>query len=231
MVYKKLPWQDFYKIILGEFISHPYFKFWDLNVTPLFDQLSNVGKSDQSLFKIIDSLYRLYGTKNRKKDIIWGDKTPLNTAYVNEIDYMFNEPKYINLKRDGRDVVASMLKNDLSGNLKQACDRWLGAIKTAEAMKKDSPNRIIDIDYANLIDNPKESLQQICDFLKIDFQNEMLDHRKNVDALGDSKFGHHDNLKKPLSNNSIGGWKNYFSEDDKVWIENYMGETLRQQGY
>lgn len=229
--YKKLPWAEFTKLILGEFLSHPHFHLWNLDITPLYNGLESLKKEEQSLFKVIDEVYKLYASKNGKKNIMWGDKTPLNTYYIPEMDFLFNNPKYIHLKRDGRDVIASMLKYKLAEDVKAASDRWLSALKTAKEIEQKTPERIIIIEYSDLVQYPESELKKICEFLTITYDPVMLDHTKNVETLGDSVFNHHDNLKKPLSSASIGNWQKSFTASELEWIENYIGSELEANGY
>ena len=229
--YKKLPWPEFTKLILGEFVSHPHFHLWNLDIAPLYQKLESLKNEEQSLFKIIDSIYKLYASKNGKGNVIWGDKTPLNTFYIPEMNYMFKNPKYIHLKRDGRDVIASMLKYKLAENVKAASDRWLSAMKTAREIEQKSPDRILTVEYSELVQNPGIELKKICEFLSITFEPAMLDHTQNVDTLGDSVFNHHNNLKKPLSTDSIGNWQKSFEATELEWIENYIGKELTSNGY
>lgn len=230
-VYKKLPWSDLVKIILGEFVSHPHFHLWKLDISPIFKELESLEKQDQSLYRIIDAIYSLYAKKNGKNKVIWGDKTPLNTSYTNELDYLFNKPKYIHLRRDGRDVIASMLKHGLAENIKSASNRWLSAIKTADKIERKWPKRILTIEYSELVKNPENELKKICTFLYVNYNVAMLNHQNSVATMGDTVFEHHENLKNPLSTDSIGRWQKFFEPSELEWIENYIGMELKANGY
>jgi protein-tyrosine sulfotransferase len=230
-VYRKAPWSEFVKLILGEFISHPLFKYWNIDITPLFNSLINIPENEQSLFKIINGVYKEYCTMQGRPEAIWGDKTPLNTFYLNELDRLFDKPLYINLIRDGRDVVASMIKNKIKKDKREACDHWKEALKITDEYHMKYPERMLNITYDNLVSKPERELRKICEFLGITYLNTMLANNKAIDKLGDSVYAHHQNLKNPINTLSVGKWKDYFDEADSKWINQYLGDDLRSRGY
>ncbi|QSE97183.1 sulfotransferase family protein [Fulvivirga lutea] len=230
-VYNKLPWNDFLKIILGEFSTHPQFQYWNLNLTNTFAELAGVPKSEQSLFKIIDTLYTSYTTFKNKPGAKWGDKTPLNTYHLTLIDKIVNKPKYINIIRDGRDVVASYLKADLAENIDDACNRWRDAIIAVQQFEKRNSNRVLSIRYEALVTNPENELRKVCDFLEVEFENNMLQNNRNSEALGDSVYSHHENLKKPIDTSSIGKWKSNLSTDQMTKVDTLISTELKKLGY
>lgn len=230
-VYRRLPWPNFVKIILGEFSSHPLFKYWEMDLAPLYQDLVKLEESRQSLRSIIDYIYSAYAAMHDKHNIILADKTPLNTYYLKEIDIMFDQPRYIHLKRDGRDVVASMLKFKLAENLEKACDRWLDSLSATKSMRQKSPDRILEIKYEELVKNTRGCVEHICQFVQIDFDEKMLNHTQNVEQLGDGVFDHHTNLAKSINTSSVGKWKSTLVQKDIDWIHNYMGKELRSEGY
>ncbi|MEQ8928084.1 MAG: sulfotransferase [Fulvivirga sp.] len=230
-VWKNLDWKDYIKLIIGEFHCHPQFKYWNFNTTHAFEELMTLPPKERSLFKVIDVLYTQYAKTHGKPTALWGDKTPLNTYHLPQLDSILNEPRYINMIRDGRDVVASYRKAKLSESIEDACTRWKDAVLCASVFEEKNEQSVLNVRYESLVRDPKAELLKVCDFLHINFDECMLQNNRNTENLGDSVYAHHEKLKKPIDQSSIGNWEKQLSIDEQQLVNKLIGAELKQLGY
>lgn len=98
------------------------------------------------------------------------EKTPRHVWHVDYIRRKYPDAKFILTTRDGREVVASLYErtNDFQGSLSRYQDdsilslRQMGMMDTLLAR------------YEDLIDDPAKLLREICAWIGVDFEPEML---------------------------------------------------------
>ncbi|UJS22315.1 MAG: sulfotransferase [Candidatus Brocadia sp.] len=171
---------------------------------------------------------------NTKSTIeIWGDKTPLYVNSILFIGKLFPRSKFINMVRDGRDVAVSTLRAKLGGtNLTDISLEWNECILNGMlAEKYFGPKRVKTIRYEDLASDPKTVLLMICDFLNINYEESMTQYYATSDAQALSKVKHHSNVIKPISSDSVGGYKKVLKQDQRKTLELYMWNTLKTYGY
>jgi Sulfotransferase family len=114
---------------------------------------------------------------NLPSDHLFLEKTPNHAFWIPEIMQMLPKTRIINMLRDGRDVVSSMLAASESwwswapGNAFSASRRWVRNVEAARrAMKKLSPNQVYEVRYEQLLQSPELVLQNVSNFLGIEWE-------------------------------------------------------------
>ncbi|MFY0606029.1 MAG: sulfotransferase [Cyclobacteriaceae bacterium] len=229
-LYNFLIWRDLVKIITGELMPVTGSHTWDFFAEDVFDLLNNTPSRD--LESVIDLIYRTYGGKSQRFTT-WGDTTPLNTLYAPEIYSVFPKSKYIFLLRDGRDVVASNKKGgsylgELSDPEKSA-KHWLNSIDKYDWLRKRTD--VLLVKYEELVSQPEAKLHEICNFLNIEFQMEMLDFHR-ID-LQNSLYlePQHRNLQKPVFKSSIGNYRDDLTEEELAMVNGLLKTNLARFEY
>ncbi len=93
----------------------------------------------------------------------------------------FSQQKIIFILRDGRTSIPSkMNRNNL--DIDTACKNWQHSIKVYEYLKK-SNNQCFFIKFEDLLQNPTKSLEGICQFLEVEYTDEMLKGTDNPKML------------------------------------------------
>lgn len=183
---------------------------WELSREILTKQLLSVKENNQSLEEVIHQLYTSYGVSKGKKDIIWGDKSPINTYNLFWISKVFPKAKYIHLVRDGRDVSLSYFKSGIYDTIKEAAKRWVRSIQQVYHFKrKINSENFLEIKYETMVEDPEKVIRMVCRFLSISYADDLIrDYKKQSMKMGDTeKYAHHQNIKKNISTKSIGKWK------------------------
>lgn len=200
-----MDWNSLVCNVLKPLEDSPDFYTWGIDLTLLKNELYNLNEKNKTFSRIIDKLYSYYAKEKFPGSTMWGDKTPLNTFHLEEINLALPNSKYIHVIRDGRDVVSSYLKAGIYDSVEKASSRWWQSIEQARLFGKNSESsKYIEVRYENLVSNPLEELQRVSSFLNIHFEKEMLDFFKIYDKLGDTVLAHHNNVQNPVNPNSIG---------------------------
>lgn len=229
-IYATLPWKDYLNIILGEFENHKEFYTWNLDLARCKQKLFDLEPADQSLRKVIKQIYEEYAKANDKPTAYWGDKSIVNTLYLDYLDTIFDAPKYIHMVRDGHDVVASFLDHKLLDTIEAAAIQWNSAVDYCTLFKRKAPARIVEVRYEDLVTDPAAELQKVCSFLKIKFHEGMAKSPKDA-VTGDLIHEHHHGVKKAISTASIGRWQSYFTQEEKNRLNRLLTENRKKYGY
>ena len=230
-IFNNRDWEDIVPQVLKEFEDCKEFYTWEIDITDAQKRLENIADSKRTLSNIFDELFCTYTEKHSPGSKIWGDKTPMNTLYLDWIGTVFPRSKFIHIIRDGRDVASSYLKMERYDTILEAANRWINSIESAQSFGSKIKENYIEIRYEELVTKPEEVIKDTCDFLDIDYDSKMLDHTKQVKKLGDTDKEHHSNLSKPISSDSVGKWRNNLSESDQESITKLLHKHLERLGY
>ena len=230
-IFNNRDWEDIVSQVLKEFEDCKEFYTWEIDITDVQKRLEDIADSKRTLSNIFDELFCTYAEKHSPGSKIWGDKTPMNTLYLDWIGTVFPRSKFIHIIRDGRDVASSYLKMERYDTILEAANRWINSIELAQSFGSKIKENYIEIRYEELVTKPEEVIKDTCDFLDIDYDSKMLDHTKQVKKLGDTDKEHHSNLSKPISSDSVGKWRNNLSESDQESITKLLHKHLQRLGY
>lgn len=151
------------------------------------------------------------------------DRKPLVGATVhrhfNRLLKLWSDAKFIHIVRDGRDVARSCIGMGWAGNVWTGIERWIEAENLWAVLSQSLPgDRQINVTYESLITNPKSVLEDICNFLNISFESQMLSYDKTTSYdLPDAKFMYQ--------------WKRKLSNREIQLIESKIGNMLLEKNY
>jgi len=195
------------------------------------------GKADY-LEEIRGLSLRLY-EKAAKNDVEYFlDKTPRYHLISEEIISMFQDGKFILLFRNPLAIVSSMMSTWDNGkwNLHFLyVDLFDGMEKILEVQSK-FPDRVLHVQYENLIMQPEIECERICEYLNIDYNSKMIEDFFNVKLKG--QYGDPTGVEdyQTLSEAPLIKWKeNMGSPIRKLWSRSYLKwigqERLNTMGY
>ncbi|WP_058308619.1 sulfotransferase family protein [Gracilibacillus massiliensis] len=228
----KINWNELCALVLACFDSHEDFKYWNVQLQPIYERLKHIGEEKKNLAYILEQLYKEYAIQNNLEISIWGDKTPLNTFHLNSIIEIFPNAKFIHTVRDGRDVASSYVRARLYNSLKDACKRWNKSISHIQEFSSNiSKEQILTIKYEDLVNETEKSLKGISSFLGIEYNQNMITRPTNK-HLGDvDSLAHHNNVKKNINSSSIGKWKTNLSREEKIIVNKLCYKNLKKLNY
>jgi hypothetical protein len=113
------------------------------------------------------------------------EKTPRHVRRVGRIRRLVPGARFVMPVRDGRDVVASLTKR--LGNTDDALNRWIddNALVLAERGKAD----VLVYRYEDLVEEPAATVERICRFLDLSFDETLLDYHQAPQQRWGEKAG------------------------------------------
>ncbi len=185
------------------------------------------------LFDIIKKYWISISNMNPKKDFLF--KETSQTLYFENYNKMFRNFKMINIIRDPRDNLASILdgyekyykikeknKNNIIFNFIFTASRDLKFAKIYSKHKN-----FLNIKYEDLILYPNKTLKKVCEFLRIENKN------LNIPTIFGKNF-YGNNFKKKIygiSESNIGNWKKRLNANEKSLVNHYFKDPLKTFGY
>lgn len=156
-----------------------------------------------------------------------GDKNPSDIDYIKYLLHSFPNAKIINIIRDGRAVVASMLNSNVGpNNVIDAALIWKRYMRVTKRLeKKILPSNYLRISYEDMLRNPGEILNIVCNFLGIPFQQKIL--KANLSRL--SSFVN--NNERCIDKTRISRYRNTLTRDQIILIEYIAEDELKEYGY
>lgn len=121
---------------------------------------------------------------------IWLEKTPEHIYFIEDIQRLVPDAKFIHILRNGMDTIASLYEatrtfSNLWGgvwDLEHCIERWKDAVLISHKYVNES--RHMFVKYEELIDNKNLVLAGICDFIGIEYDAAMLiNYKKNAANL------------------------------------------------
>ena len=186
-------------------------------VEKMFDQADDTVDFLRVFF---DSWIKKIGKKR------WAEKTPNNIFTAELILDAYPDGKFINVIRDGRDVVLS-LNNRRGTHAYVGIWRWIAA--TEAGLRVDNKNnRFYTVRYEDLVQRSEFTLENICAFIEEDYDISMLDYwqKKLPEDIEAGPNPVADYGKQPVFTDSIGKWKK--DGIDKTLLEQ-MDLTMKGQ--
>ena len=140
-----------------------------------------------------------------------------------------SNPKIIYLIRDGRAFCYSYLKNKAlsKGHLKEAANAWLSYINLVNEFSLRHPSiDLITVRYEDLCSNPHAALTKICNFLDLEFEEEMITELSEHHIFGNRMRNSFNGIiKEDLS------WKSQFTSSEIEELNTLLKPQLENYGY
>ena len=203
----------------------------------IYDELRKKAENRNLIaIDVFNYILELFRPKNsRKKELRPVEKTPFHVLYLQEILSCFPYAQFINLVRDARDVASSriLMPTALHKTLEPYALDWNHCVRAAEKFASKFPDRITTIRYEDLVAKTNVSLQRICQFLEIKFDQNMISNfgsQYDLCTLSD-----HEPWKKEVSTGKIvkkiGVWKNRTEKCEARKIEKIAFNSMAAYGY
>lgn len=178
-------------------------------------------------------IFRMDGKKR------WGEKYAGDCRDVEYFLDLFPDGQVIYIMRDPRDVYASNKKRSMSiENLESdrrdlmVIDEWKKCYCQASKHSKTYGDRtFLTIKYEELVKNPKKIAKRLCSFLRIQWQDAMIDPDKFVDD-NNAKWEPNTYFEKfsGIDTLTISRYKKFLASEEIAFVEDYLDKELRVTG-
>lgn len=200
---RPIGWRGLYKFFEKKDIKQCFVHLDSLNDVTTLDEACRIYGD------FWNCIFKKYAKKQKKK--YWAEESYGNIFHTLFLKRCFASFKFINVFRDGRDVVCS-IREKWGKDMRHHLDLWA---KTLTITLKDQANMTlndyINIRYEDLVYNTQITLKKITDFLEVDFDKTM--------------------LSLPINSASIGLYKHEFNAELKNYAKDRYGSLLNQWGY
>lgn len=135
--------------------------------------LATTGRlTGQYLFEFILDCYRPLGGERLR--VI--EKTPLHLEHMPEIVAVFPTAKFVHIVRDPRNAISSLLKTTFAPTrwLFWYTQYWNYALSLSDRFSQHYPDSILTVRYETLVAEVSSTLERICEFLGMQFEEEMI---------------------------------------------------------
>lgn len=163
----------------------------------------------------------------------WGEKTPRNAFWMDEIRANFPGAQFIHIVRDGRDQAIDISDSLLwpyavysGANLWQ---RYVNAVR--ESAARLPADAYLEIRYEDLCAEPEAHIRRLCKFLGEDFDSRMLKPHETRSARAWSAHPLHAKTAQPISTKFCEMYKVRLPAGDVAALEALIGGTLQHFGY
>lgn len=229
---------------LERFVSDLYadekFQEWQVDRSLLMENLQK--HQPLSFATAVATVYETYKEQNDPKATWWGDKNPSHINVVNKIVEYFPNSKFVHITRDVRSIYSSIKRLEkkigkewqgLPLNSFLIRNHWRNSINMLN--KNRVRNNFYTIFYEELVSHPVETLQQVCEWLGIDYSEKMLEyHKRNAqkELVPSHRLGEkHGRTLQPILRDRVDSWKQELTHGEIEAIEILNQENLQKLGY
>ena len=187
---------------------------------------------EKSLYAVYGAIMDLYAEAHSAD--AWMCKSMQNVYWADELNLYFDNPKYIYLYRDPRDVTLSFTKAVIGDKhpyfiAKQWTDLQEHCITQ---MKWHGSESVFPISYENLLANPEKVINELCNFLDIKFSPKMLDFHTSREAERSAQSSSlWENLSQPIKANNSKKFLAELTTNQIEIIESIAGDVMDTLGY
>ena len=216
--------------------SQHIFGVWNIDKEKLKNDLLSC-KGENTFQNLIKILYLNFNSIYSKNEIkIIGDKNPIYSVNFPEVFPIFENAKYIHLTRDYRDQIVSMKKMDFEmSHPALVAYRWRLSMKQIQKFRQKFPDKFYSLKYEDLVSEPKQILEQLCDFLGVEFAEQMLEfHSKDAgkDFLPEAAMNkYHSSLFNPLTTSKVKTWETKLNKKEIIIADMVVGSSAELAGY
>lgn len=173
---------------MQEFKERLWQKWWEIDAQPPHGPGLHAGIDKEALAQIISRFEKsLKGNPSRlgtrfMNDFIsaqldsssyekyWAETTPMNISYARQLLILYPQARFIVMRRDPRDVIASLLTKDWGPTTPLEGIEWIEKRLRSDSFGESfiPDNQLLVVNLEDLVSNsPKESYQRILNFLKV----------------------------------------------------------------
>lgn len=160
----------------------------------------------------------------------WVEKSPYNEQYTENIFSWWPRARCLHVVRDPRDNYLSYHRKHPDWEPEFFAKNWVkSAIAGIQNRARYGEESYRIIRYEDLVQSPKDTLTQLCDFLDMDFLPELSNPtRAGVNWAGNSMF---EQEFEAISAAPVGRWREHVSSSDAAVIESMTKLQLHTFGY
>lgn len=184
---------------------------------PLPDNWQEIPRSVAGVFDALIQHFIPEGKQAR-----WCEKTPMYAQHMSSIAEIYPKALFIHLVRDGRDSAFSFYRR-WKYNPEISITRWKNVVRHARSQGQKMPERYLELRYEDLLAEPREKMEEVCRFLGLTFDEQML--------VSSRSRGHMADMSATIASNNTKRYVGVWSESYLNRLESLAGAALVEFGY
>lgn len=149
-------------------------------------------------------------------------------------DYLSVYPgtRFLNVVRDGRDVLAStLLEMGRPRSVEQVATGWSSTHLRFRQLQERADVRAHEVVYEELVREPETTIRSMCEAIGLAFDPSMLQHEQDDHSVYSASHLSMDRIRQPIDDSSIGRWRRDLSSDQVEEFMSIAGDTMQLMGY
>lgn len=160
------------------------------------------------------------------------DKDPRLIEFIPDLLNSFPNCKILHIYRDPRDVLVSKKKAGWSAGRSLISYLVASKVQLKDGIDAEKQGQVLSIKYESLITNPKESIENICSYLSLPYDELMLDHSAAAKRLVQAEeFEWKKETLKPINKNNSFKWLNELTAVEALASTYCNIKFIREFGY
>jgi len=165
---------------------------------------------------------------------IWIEKTPGHVRHISQIEELVDNAKFVHIIRVGVENIASLYEmgkrypeawRKWYGTIDQCVERWVEDVRRSQNCSTVKNHRVVM--YDQLVDFPRELLTELCQFIGIAFEENMLtDYPKSASKLILKQEQWKSSVFSPIQKATVSKFNKVFDEQERQYVLNRIPEDL-----
>lgn len=210
----------------------PFWRMPDANPATFGDEIAaRAIDIEQSFAGIFSAMFARYAEHVNKPR--WGEKTPGNVFYVEQILEDFPNAQFVYIYRDCRDASAEFIDSQFGPtNAYSAAVMWRDGQQAVKPYRESlGPDQWFNIRYEDFVRNPIDLLRRMCAFLGEDYDDALMEFHTTPVAQRRGKTKDNWALAHPITDRHVGIYKNQLSVDQQRIMAWVAGDLMHELGY
>jgi hypothetical protein len=210
----------------------PYWRMSDINPASFDDEITKrAAEIEQSFAGVFAAMFDRYaGYVNKPR---WGEKTPGNVFYIEQILQDFPNAQFVYIYRDCRDASAEFIDSQFGPtDAHSAAVMWRDGQEAVKPFRETlGADQWFNIRYEDFVRNPVNELKAMCAFLDEEYDDALMEFHTTPVAQRRGKTKDNWALAHPITERHVGIYKNQLSLDQQKIMSWVAGDMMRELGY
>jgi len=210
----------------------PLWNMADANPATFGDEIATRALDfEQSFGGVFSAMFARYcDTVDKPR---WGEKTPGNVFYIEQILQDFPNAQFLYIYRDCRDASAEFIDSQFGPtDAYSAALMWRDGQQAVKPYREGLPaDQWFNICYEDFVRDPVTMLQDMCRFLGEDYDDALMEFHTTPVAQRRGKTKDNWALAHPISDRHIGIYRRQLSLEQQAIMSWVAGDMMRELGY
>jgi protein-tyrosine sulfotransferase len=224
--------QDFIEDV---YTDRPFRLIWNIPKAKVISKFATT-KEIKSFTEACNLVMSCYDSGLEKEEVkVICDKNPIYSLFIKDLLALNKQAKCIHVVRDPRGSLCSQI---YSFNRKDALAlgyHWSNLNRNLSDLEFQYPEKYFRLYYEDLIENTEDTINKLCEFMEVSFNENMLNYHKSLVPELNKKATVlkeiHKSLFSPINKKIAEKWKEKLTETQKKHIEFSTHSVAKALGY